>query len=97
MCRKIAWSISTWVFSIRRRHVSLYFRSWIENVRYALEQGLTHYVVGWTDPQVKRDLGASFTFTRHAVYVRNRLLRALLRRVAGSFESDRIWHEHNAA
>ena len=79
------------------RHVGLYSRSWIENVRYALEQGLTHYVVGWTDPQVKRDLGASFTFTRHAVYVRNRLLRALLRRVAGRFESDRIWHEHNAA
>jgi hypothetical protein len=29
------------------------------------------------------------TFTRHAVYARNPLLRALLRRISGHFESDR--------
>ncbi|WP_449424315.1 hypothetical protein [Rhodanobacter lindaniclasticus] len=31
------------------------------------------------------------TFTRHAVYARNPLLRALLRRLGGHFESDRHW------
>jgi len=48
-------------------------------------------VAGWTDPEVKSFLGARMTFTRHAVYARNSLLRALLRRLGGHFESDRSW------
>lgn len=75
------------------REANLYFVSWIENLTYALEHGLSCYVAGWTDPEIKAYLGASFTFTRHAVYVRNALLRRLLRRVAGWFESDRQWFE----
>jgi hypothetical protein len=31
------------------------------------------------------------TFTRHAVYARNPLVRALLRRLGSHFESDRQW------
>jgi hypothetical protein len=42
---------------------------------------------------VKAFLGASFTLTRHAVYARNPLLRALLRRLARHFESDRRWRD----
>jgi hypothetical protein len=50
-------------------------------------------VAGWTDPEVKAQLGASFTFTQHAVYIRNPLLRALGRRFSRHFESDRAWQE----
>jgi predicted N-acyltransferase len=73
-----------------RQH-NLYFVSWMHNLDYARQRGLTHYVAGWTDPQVKSFLGASMTFTRHAVYARNPLLRLLLRRLGGHFESDRQW------
>ena len=73
------------------REHNLYFVSWMHNLGYARERGLTHYVAGWTDPEVKANLGASFTFTRHAVYARNPLLRALLRKLGGHFESDRQW------
>lgn len=73
------------------REQNLYFVSWMHNLDYARQRGLSHYVAGWTDPQVKSFLGASMTFTRHAVYARNPLLRVLLRRLGGHFESDRQW------
>lgn len=75
------------------REVNLYFVSWMVNLEYALERGLSHYIAGWTDPEVKAQLGAKFTFTRHLVYVRNPMLRALARRFSGHFESDRSWSE----
>ena len=77
------------------REANLYFVSWMVNLEYAIERGLTHYVAGWTDPEVKAQLGARFTFTQHAVFIRNPLLRALGRRFAGHFESDRQWSEQN--
>jgi hypothetical protein len=78
------------------RVLNLYFISWFHNLAYALEHGLTHYVAGWTDPEIKANLGAQFTFTRHAVHVRNGLLRTMLQRFARWFESDREWHEGHA-
>lgn len=75
------------------RENNLYFVSWMFNLQYALERGLSHYVAGWTDPEIKRHLGASFTFTRHAVYIRNPLLRHALRPFKRFFESDSQWHE----
>jgi hypothetical protein len=75
------------------REHNLYAVSWMENLEYARGRGLHRYVAGWTDPQVKAELGASFTFTRHAVYPRNWLLRFALRRLARYFESDRAWRE----
>jgi hypothetical protein len=71
------------------REYNLYAVSWMENLEYALAKGCTHYVAGWTDPEIKAYLGASFTFTRHAVYVRQTALRAFLRRFSHLFESDR--------
>jgi predicted N-acyltransferase len=71
------------------REHNLYFVSWMHNLDYARQHGLTHYVAGWTDPEVKSFLGAQMTFTRHAVYARNPLLHALLRRLGRHFESDR--------
>jgi len=82
------------------RDANLYCVSWMHNVEYALERGLTRYVAGWTDPAVKAHLGARFTLTRHAVYARNPLLRALLHRAAARFEADGRWlaeHAHATA
>ncbi|TBR38776.1 MULTISPECIES: GNAT family N-acetyltransferase [Dyella] len=73
------------------REQNLYFTSWFRNLEYARERGLTHYVAGWTDPQVKSYLGAKFTLTRHAIYLRNPLLRAVARRLGHLFESDSQW------
>jgi predicted N-acyltransferase len=75
------------------REHNLYFISWMHNLAYARRRGLSHYVAGWTDPEVKSFLGARMTFTRHAVYARNPVLRMLLRRLGGHFESDRNWQE----
>lgn len=75
------------------RDANLYFVSWMVNLEYAVERGLTHYVAGWTDPEVKAQLGARFTFTQHAVFIRNPLLRAIGRRCVRLFESDSQWNE----
>ena len=80
---------------LEAREHNLYAVSWMENLDYALRQGLRYYVAGWTDPEVKAELGARFTFTRHAVYPRNVFLRWLLRHIAGRFEGDRAWQEGN--
>ena len=71
------------------READLYFVSWFVNLEHALARGCSHYVAGWTDPEVKAQLGAHFTFTRHAVYVANPLLRRLLKPLAPWFEGDR--------
>jgi len=70
------------------RELNLYCISWMENLEFALGNGLHTYIAGWTDPLVKASLGASFTFTRHLVWVRNPLLRSILRPLRRFFESD---------
>jgi hypothetical protein len=79
------------------RELNLYFVSWFVNLEYALSRGLTHYVAGWTDPEVKASLGARFHMTRHAVFVRNPILRAILRRFAHRFEPDSQWEARHSA
>lgn len=78
------------------REHNLYFVSWMHNLEQARQRGLTHYVAGWTDPEVKAFLGARMSLTRHAVYARNPVMRALLRRLARHFESDRRWQTEGA-
>lgn len=73
----------------KARELNLYFVSWFVNLEYALQQGFNYYIAGWTDPEVKASLGAKFTFTRHLVYIRNPLLRVILRKLIGHFESDK--------
>ncbi|MEA2327689.1 MAG: hypothetical protein QOE68_2648 [Thermoanaerobaculia bacterium] len=76
-------------FAYPQAHLhNLYTVSWFRNLEYALAHGLRYYVAGWTDPDIKRELGAEFTFTRHLVYVRNPFLRALLARTKRLFEGD---------
>jgi hypothetical protein len=79
------------------RHYNLYAVSWLHNIEYALTHGLHYYVAGWTDPEIKRELGARFTFTQHAVYVRSAVLRALLRPFKRLFETDRKWQDASVA
>ena len=73
------------------REHNLYFVSWMENLAFALSRNLKYYVAGWTDPEIKAYLGAKFTFTQHAVYVRNRVLRRIVDKVSSHFEHDRAW------
>jgi predicted N-acyltransferase len=75
------------VYPAARDH-NLYFVSWFVNLQYALDHKLACYVAGWTDPDVKKSLGAHFTFTSHAVHVRNPLLRNILRPFKSWFERD---------
>jgi hypothetical protein len=75
------------------RDCNLYFVSWFHNLEYALAHRLDYYVAGWTDPEIKRYLGAQFTWTRHVVYARSRVLRSVLRRFRSHFESDQQWHQ----
>jgi hypothetical protein len=84
------------VYPEARQH-NLYAVSWFHNLEHALAGGFRYYVAGWTDPEVKRELGAQFTFTVHAVHVRNRILRMFLRAFRRLFESDRTWESFNAA
>lgn len=70
------------------RELNLYFISWMVNLEFALKNGLSAYIAGWTDPEVKAGLGARFTFTRHLVWVRNPLLRRILFPLRHFFESD---------
>jgi hypothetical protein len=79
------------------RDYNLYTVSWFRNLDYALEKGLSYYVAGWTDPEIKRYLGAQFTLTRHAVHVRNPVLRAVLRSFKSLFEADHRWQSQHDA
>ncbi|SPL70963.1 GNAT family N-acetyltransferase [Acinetobacter stercoris] len=73
---------------------NLYFISWFVNLDYAKKHNLKFYIAGWTDPEVKSQLGAKFTFTRHLVWIQQPVLRFILRRLKHLFESDTHWHEH---
>ena len=70
------------------RELNLYFLSWLVNLEFALDNRLTTYVAGWTDPEVKAGLGAAFTFTRHLAWVRRPVLRRVLYPLRRFFESD---------
>lgn len=67
---------------------NLYFISWFYNLEYARKHGLKYYIAGWTDPKIKAYLGAKFVYTRHAVFIKNPVLRWILKRFQHHFESD---------
>jgi predicted N-acyltransferase len=75
------------VYPQAREH-SLYTVSWFHNLEYARSRGLRFYIAGWTDPDMKRYLGASFTCTQHAVYLRSTLLKKTFRLFKRLFERD---------
>ena len=73
----------------RTREHNLYMRSWLANVDYCIEHGLTIYACGQAGYAGKLRLGCSFTgntvFFRH----RNRWLNGLLRGVKLFIRPDR--------
>ena len=75
------------------KEYNLYFISWFVNLDYAKQHNLKFYIAGWTDPEVKAQLGAKFTFTRHLVWIKQPILRFTLRRLRHLFEADMHWHE----
>ena len=75
------------------RAENLYFLSWFYNLEYAIKHQLKYYIAGWTDPEVKAFLGARFTFTHHAVYFKNPLLRSVSKKLKRFFESDQRWYD----
>ncbi|WP_353164906.1 GNAT family N-acetyltransferase [Acinetobacter sp.] len=72
---------------------NLYFISWFINLDYAKLHHLKFYIAGWTDPEVKAQLGAKFTFTRHLVWIKQPVLRFILKKLRHLFEADAHWHE----
>jgi len=73
------------------RENNLFFVSWFHNLEYALAHRLSHYVAGYNSPEVKADLGAHFTTSRHAVYVRNPLLRKMFVPLSRLVANDAGW------
>lgn len=74
---------------------NLYFISWFVNLDYAKQHQLKFYIAGWTDPEVKAQLGAKFTFTQHLVWIRQPILRFILGKMRHLFEADSHWHENS--
>lgn len=72
---------------------NLYFISWFVNLDYAKQHHLKFYIAGWTDPEVKAQLGAQFTFTRHLVWIKQPVLRFVLKKLRHLFEADAHWHD----
>ena len=71
------------------REFNLYFISWFYNLELAKKLNCKVYIAGWTDPEVKADLGADFTFTRHLVWIKNPILRFVLSPFKHLFEADK--------
>ena len=69
--------------------VALFFNLFFENIRYCLEHGLKTYIIGWTAPRAKAYLGCQFTYTYHAVYIKNPVIRSVLSFFQSYFEGDK--------
>lgn len=72
----------------KAKELNLYFVSWFYNLELAKRLNADVYIAGWTDPEIKAQLGASFTFTKHYVFIRNGILKRILFRFKSLFESD---------
>lgn len=68
---------------------NLYFLSWFYNLNFCIEHNLKIIIAGWTDPAIKAYLGAEFTCTCHAAYIKNPLLRFILKKLKFLFESNK--------
>lgn len=72
------------------REHALFFNSFFYNLDYCLRHGLRACILGCTAARVKASLGCRFTYTTHAVYIKNPLLRGILRFFKSRFEGDRM-------
>jgi predicted N-acyltransferase len=76
-----------WCMADAGRDHDLYYLSWINNIRYALERGLSRYQAGQANVGLKRSLGCRFdetvTHVRHRNPLCNRALRLAVPWLAG--------------
>jgi len=79
------------------RTLSLFYNMKFDNIKLCLKMDLKKYVVGYTSPGAKASLGCKFTYTYHAVYIRNPILRFLLNKLKPFFEGDRATLENLTA
>lgn len=70
------------------REYNLYFVSWFHNLEYCLKHQLSMYIAGGASPEVKSILGACFTYTVHAVYLRYAWMRFVFKKIKTLFEAD---------
>ena len=69
--------------------VALYFNNTFDNIKYCLKHDLKTYIMGWTEPKTKASLGCDFTYTTHAIYIKNPIIRYILSRFSSNFEGDK--------
>ena len=67
----------------------LFFNQFFDGINYCLVNGLKTYIMGWTAPEVKAYLGCKFTYTYHAVYIKNPIIRFVLTKLKSCFEADK--------
>jgi hypothetical protein len=71
------------------REFNLYYVSWFYMLDYCIKNNIKLYIAGWTDAEIKSFLGSEFTFTFHAIYISNPLIRFVFRKTKFLFESDK--------
>jgi predicted N-acyltransferase len=71
------------------RNFNLYYVSWFCHLEYCIKNNIKLYIAGWTDPEIKSFLGSEFTFTFHAIYIRNPIIRFIFKKTKFLFESDK--------
>jgi predicted N-acyltransferase len=71
------------------RNFNLYYVTWFDHLDYCIKNNIKLYIAGWTDPEIKSFLGSEFTFTFHAIYIANPIIRFIFKKTKFLFESDK--------
>ena len=59
-------------------HFNLWELNWLQNLEYSRRHDFKFYIVGSSDNYEKSSIGAKFTYTRDAVFIKNQLLRTMV-------------------
>ena len=71
------------------RDYKLFFNQFFDGINYCLNKKLKTYIMGWTAPTEKAELKCEFTYTYHAVYIKNPIIRSVLTKFKHCFEADK--------
>jgi len=67
----------------------LFFNQFFDEIKYCLDNKLKTYIIGGAAPEAKAYLGCNFTYTYHAVYIKNPIIRFVLTKLKSCFEADK--------
>jgi hypothetical protein len=73
---------------------ALFFNNTFDNINYCLQHNLKTYIMGWTSAQAKAYVGCDFTYTNHAIYMKNPIIRTILLRFKSYFEPPLLSHSN---